>query len=76
MVQIFLRFMPEPNLPPLVIYDNKTLPSNVDHQQVVNIDQIREQMPELPSVKRTRLVEKYDILTEHSITLMVSNRIT
>uniref|UniRef100_A0A4W3HYT5 Glutamyl-tRNA(Gln) amidotransferase subunit B, mitochondrial n=1 Tax=Callorhinchus milii TaxID=7868 RepID=A0A4W3HYT5_CALMI len=64
------RFMPEPNLPPLIIYDNKTLPSNVNHQQVVNIDQIREQMPELPSVKRTRLVEKYNILTEHSITLM------
>ncbi|XP_067848204.1 glutamyl-tRNA(Gln) amidotransferase subunit B, mitochondrial isoform X2 [Heptranchias perlo] len=63
-------FMPEPNLPPLVIYDNETLPSNMNPQQVVNIDHIREQLPELPNVKRTRLVEKYNILAEHSFTLV------
>ncbi|XP_069782555.1 glutamyl-tRNA(Gln) amidotransferase subunit B, mitochondrial isoform X2 [Narcine bancroftii] len=64
------RFMPEPNLPPLIIYDNETLPSNVNPHQVVNIDYIREQLPELPNVKRRRLVEKYGILVEHSFTLM------
>ncbi|XP_051897464.1 glutamyl-tRNA(Gln) amidotransferase subunit B, mitochondrial isoform X2 [Pristis pectinata] len=64
------RFMPEPNLPPLIIYDNETLPSHVNPQQVVNIDCIHEQLPELPNVKRTRLVEKYGILVEHSFTLV------
>ncbi|XP_078068668.1 glutamyl-tRNA(Gln) amidotransferase subunit B, mitochondrial isoform X2 [Mustelus asterias] len=67
------RFMPEPNLPPLVIYDNETIPSNVNHRQVVNIDHIREQLPELPNEKRKRLVEKYGILTEHSFTLVNEN---
>ncbi|XP_032873518.1 glutamyl-tRNA(Gln) amidotransferase subunit B, mitochondrial isoform X4 [Amblyraja radiata] len=64
------RFMPEPNLPPLIIYDNETLPANMNPQQVVNIDSIREQLPELPCVKRTRLVEKYGIRNEHSFTLV------
>ncbi|XP_059821014.1 glutamyl-tRNA(Gln) amidotransferase subunit B, mitochondrial isoform X2 [Hypanus sabinus] len=64
------RFMPEPNLPPLIIYDNETLPDHENPQQVVNIDHIREQLPELPNAKRTRLVEKYGILIEHSVTLV------
>ncbi|XP_072352174.1 glutamyl-tRNA(Gln) amidotransferase subunit B, mitochondrial [Scyliorhinus torazame] len=64
------RFMPEPNLPPLVIYDNETIPSNMNPQQVVNIDHIRELLPELPNDKRKRLVEKYGILSEHSFTLV------
>ncbi|XP_072112165.1 glutamyl-tRNA(Gln) amidotransferase subunit B, mitochondrial isoform X3 [Mobula birostris] len=64
------RFMPEPNLPPLIIYGNETLPDYENPQQVVNIDRIREQLPELPNAKRTRLVEKYGILIEHSVTLV------
>ncbi|XP_048386333.1 glutamyl-tRNA(Gln) amidotransferase subunit B, mitochondrial isoform X3 [Stegostoma tigrinum] len=64
------RFMPEPNLPPLVIYDNENLSTNVNPEQVVNIDQIRELLPELPNAKRKRLVEKYNILAEHSFTLV------
>ncbi|XP_038647919.1 glutamyl-tRNA(Gln) amidotransferase subunit B, mitochondrial isoform X1 [Scyliorhinus canicula] len=64
------RFMPEPNLPPLVIYDNETIPSNMNPQQLVNIDHIRELLPELPNDKRKRLVEKYGILAEHSFTLV------
>ncbi|XP_072410730.1 glutamyl-tRNA(Gln) amidotransferase subunit B, mitochondrial isoform X1 [Chiloscyllium punctatum] len=64
------RFMPEPNLPPLAIFDNETLSSNVNPQQVVNIDHIRELLPELPDAKRKRLVEKYGILAEHSFTLV------
>ncbi|XP_031444756.1 glutamyl-tRNA(Gln) amidotransferase subunit B, mitochondrial isoform X1 [Phasianus colchicus] len=64
------RFMPEPNLPPLILYDAKSLPANVNHQQVVNIDWIHERLPDLPSVKRAKLVELYGILPEHSFTLM------
>ncbi|RXM34311.1 Glutamyl-tRNA(Gln) amidotransferase subunit B, mitochondrial [Acipenser ruthenus] len=63
-------FMPEPNLPPLIVYDNKTVPAHADPQQVVNIDQIRERLPELPNVRRSRLVEQYGILPEHSFTLV------
>ncbi|XP_074849282.1 glutamyl-tRNA(Gln) amidotransferase subunit B, mitochondrial isoform X2 [Carettochelys insculpta] len=64
------RFMPEPNLPPLILYDNKSLPANVNHSQVVNIDWIRERLPDLPSVKRAKLVEQYGILPEHCLTLL------
>ncbi|KAM4807693.1 glutamyl-tRNA(Gln) amidotransferase subunit B, mitochondrial [Rhinophrynus dorsalis] len=64
------RFMPEPNLPPLILYDTKSLPANVDHEQVINIDVIKERLPELPSVVREKLVEQYGILPEHSFTLV------
>nr|XP_040149128.1 glutamyl-tRNA(Gln) amidotransferase subunit B, mitochondrial isoform X2 [Ictidomys tridecemlineatus] len=64
------RFMPEPNLPPLVLYDSTTLPAGVDSQQVINIDQIRDMLPELPSVTREQLVQQYGLLPEHSVTLL------
>ncbi|XP_040274475.1 glutamyl-tRNA(Gln) amidotransferase subunit B, mitochondrial isoform X1 [Bufo bufo] len=64
------RFMPEPNLPPLILYDDKSLPTNMDAAQVINIDLLKERLPELPSVARERLVEQYGILPEHSFTLV------
>ncbi|XP_076995933.1 glutamyl-tRNA(Gln) amidotransferase subunit B, mitochondrial isoform X3 [Tamandua tetradactyla] len=64
------RFMPEPNLPPLVLYDATSLPAGADSQQVINIDQIREQLPELPSKTREKLIEQYGMLPEHSFTLL------
>uniref|UniRef100_A0A9J7YM71 Glutamyl-tRNA(Gln) amidotransferase subunit B, mitochondrial n=1 Tax=Cyprinus carpio carpio TaxID=630221 RepID=A0A9J7YM71_CYPCA len=65
------RFMPEPNLPPLFVYESKaSVPAGVDPAQVVVIDRLSAQLPELPSVKRTRLVETYGILQEHSFTLV------
>lgn len=64
------RFIPEPNLPPLQLYDSASLPAGVDPQQVVNIDQIREQLPELPSVTREKLVQQYGMLPEQSVTLL------
>ncbi|OXB71525.1 UNVERIFIED_CONTAM: hypothetical protein H355_016508 [Colinus virginianus] len=70
------RFMPEPNLPPLILYDAKSLPANVSHQQVVNIDWIHERLPDLPSVKRAKLVELYGILPEHSFTLVNEDGLT
>ncbi|XP_027532732.1 glutamyl-tRNA(Gln) amidotransferase subunit B, mitochondrial isoform X2 [Neopelma chrysocephalum] len=65
-----LGFMPEPNLPPLILYDAKSLPANMNHQQVINIDWIHERLPDLPSVKREKLVEQYGILPEHSFALL------
>ncbi|XP_071599045.1 glutamyl-tRNA(Gln) amidotransferase subunit B, mitochondrial isoform X2 [Heliangelus exortis] len=70
------RFMPEPNLPPLILYDAKSLPANINHQQVVNIDWIHERLPDLPSVKRAKLVELYGILPEHSFTLVNEDGLT
>ncbi|XP_043917972.1 glutamyl-tRNA(Gln) amidotransferase subunit B, mitochondrial [Protopterus annectens] len=64
------RFCPEPNLPPLILYDNQTIPAHVDAQQVINIDWLREQLPEMPSAKREHLVQQYGILPEHSFTLV------
>lgn len=65
--------MPEPNLPPLIVYeDNASLPTGIDACQAVVVQQIREELPELPSVKRDRLVQTYGILPEHSFTLVVS----
>ncbi|CAJ1052514.1 glutamyl-tRNA(Gln) amidotransferase subunit B%2C mitochondrial [Xyrichtys novacula] len=65
------RFMPEPNLPPLIVYeDNTSLPAGVDASQAVVVQKIREGLPELPSVKRDRLVQTYNILPEHSFTLV------
>ncbi|GAA6228093.1 glutamyl-tRNA(Gln) amidotransferase subunit B, mitochondrial [Lates japonicus] len=65
------RFMPEPNLPPLIVYgDNASLPTGTDACQAVVVQKIREGLPELPSVKRDRLVQTYGILPEHSFTLV------
>lgn len=65
------RFMPEPNLPPLIVYeDNASLPPGTDACQAVVVQKIRESLPELPSIKRDRLVQTYGILPEHSFTLV------
>lgn len=47
------------------------MPANVDPAQVVVIDRIRAQVPELPPARRVRLVEMYGVLPEHSFTLVV-----
>uniref|UniRef100_A0A8C4I3R1 Glutamyl-tRNA(Gln) amidotransferase subunit B, mitochondrial n=1 Tax=Dicentrarchus labrax TaxID=13489 RepID=A0A8C4I3R1_DICLA len=66
-----IRFMPEPNLPPLIVYeDNASLPTGIDACQAVVVETIRKVLPELPSVKRDRLVQTYGILPEHSFTLV------
>uniref|UniRef100_A0A8C9VHC4 Glutamyl-tRNA(Gln) amidotransferase subunit B, mitochondrial n=1 Tax=Scleropages formosus TaxID=113540 RepID=A0A8C9VHC4_SCLFO len=64
------RFMPEPNLPPLILYERETVPAHTDPRQVVLVDQLQEQLPELPRVTRDRLVTTYGILPEHSFTLV------
>uniref|UniRef100_A0A8C7PB55 Glutamyl-tRNA(Gln) amidotransferase subunit B, mitochondrial n=1 Tax=Oncorhynchus mykiss TaxID=8022 RepID=A0A8C7PB55_ONCMY len=65
------RFMPEPNLPPLMVYEAcSTAPPGVAPSQMVVLEEVRERLPELPSVRRQRLVETYGILPEHSFTLV------
>uniref|UniRef100_A0A8D0B246 Glutamyl-tRNA(Gln) amidotransferase subunit B, mitochondrial n=1 Tax=Salvator merianae TaxID=96440 RepID=A0A8D0B246_SALMN len=64
------RFMPEPNLPPLILHDAKSLPAEINSQQVVNIDWLRDRLPDLPSARRAKLVERYGIQPLHSFTLL------
>ncbi|TEA29907.1 hypothetical protein DBR06_SOUSAS19210004 [Sousa chinensis] len=68
--QDYRWLMPEPNLPPLLLYDSGSLPPGTDPQQVINIDQLREQLPELPRVTREKLVQQYGMLPEHSFALL------
>ncbi|KAM9398307.1 LOW QUALITY PROTEIN: glutamyl-tRNA(Gln) amidotransferase subunit B, mitochondrial [Salvelinus alpinus] len=63
------RFMPEPT--PLMVYEAcSTAPPGVAPSQVVVLEEVRERLPELPSVRKQRLVETYGILPEHSFTLV------
>ncbi|XP_077381513.1 glutamyl-tRNA(Gln) amidotransferase subunit B, mitochondrial [Festucalex cinctus] len=65
------RFMPEPNLPPLMVYeDPASVPAGADARRTVVLQTLRAELPELPAVRRDRLVETYDILPEHSFTLL------
>uniref|UniRef100_A0AAY4ABU9 Glutamyl-tRNA(Gln) amidotransferase subunit B, mitochondrial n=1 Tax=Denticeps clupeoides TaxID=299321 RepID=A0AAY4ABU9_9TELE len=63
-------FMPEPNLPPLLLYVSGRVPAGLDPSQVVLVDRVKALLPELPGVRRERLVEEYGILPEHSYTLV------
>ncbi|XP_057699200.1 glutamyl-tRNA(Gln) amidotransferase subunit B, mitochondrial isoform X2 [Corythoichthys intestinalis] len=65
------RFMPEPNLPPLTVYpDAASVPPGADVRRAVVVQNLRAELPELPAARRDRLVEMYDILPEHSYTLL------
>uniref|UniRef100_A0A3Q2EAZ2 Glutamyl-tRNA(Gln) amidotransferase subunit B, mitochondrial n=1 Tax=Cyprinodon variegatus TaxID=28743 RepID=A0A3Q2EAZ2_CYPVA len=64
-------FTLKPNLPPLIVFeDNASLPAGIDACQAVVVQTIKEGLPELPSIKRDRLVQLYGILPEHSFTLV------
>ena len=65
------RFMPEPNLPPLHIYNDVTMPTYLQGDQVVNIDDLKRKLPPLPAEVRARLQEDYGLSLEHANTIMV-----
>ncbi|MRC56989.1 hypothetical protein GH877_30535, partial [Bacillus thuringiensis] len=65
------RFMPEPNLPPLRLYsDASPPPPCVTTDQVINVDRLKERLPELPEEKRGRLETQYG-LTLHQAIIIV-----
>ncbi|XP_061408435.1 glutamyl-tRNA(Gln) amidotransferase subunit B, mitochondrial [Lethenteron reissneri] len=68
------RFMPEPNLPPLVLLDDASMAGapgdHSVHGHSVNVDAVRRALPELPAARRQRLVRRYGILAEHAATLV------
>ena len=65
------RFMPEPNLPPLILYDSNTINKASHNSSIVNIDEVRGQLPELPEAKRRRLVVDYGIRLDSAVKLVV-----
>ena len=66
------RFLAEPNLPPLRLYTTQTLPPGVPPDQVINIDELKNLLPELPNNRRRRLQRQYGLTAEHSNILVVS----
>ena len=65
------RFMPEPNLPPLRLYMDGTIPADLDPSQVININELERQLPELPESKRQRLQDAYGINIQQSLIIVV-----
>lgn len=54
------RFMPEPNLPPIKLFDDSdSVVTEQDNN--INIDRLREKLPSLPAAERHKLMNKYGI---------------
>ncbi|KAK2152629.1 hypothetical protein LSH36_324g02007 [Paralvinella palmiformis] len=60
------RFMPEPNLLPLRLYTNSTLPSEGDSSQNINVDLLKEWLPVDPMERRNRLVHDFQLSMLHA----------
>lgn len=60
--------MPEPNLPPLHL--NMGL-DNTFSNQLINVESVRKNIPELPEETREILCTKYYLTPEQSIILVV-----
>nr|CAB3264780.1 glutamyl-tRNA(Gln) amidotransferase subunit B, mitochondrial-like [Phallusia mammillata] len=51
------RFMPEPNLPPLTLYNDETAPKNTD-RNFINVDELKRKMPIIPGRLREILMQR------------------
>lgn len=66
------RFMPEPNLPPLILNMSDEKFESSDSSSLVSVPAIEKLLPELPKETRKRLVDDYKLNQEVSIILVVS----
>ena len=66
------RFMPEPNLLPLRLYDNSDIADVVDHTQIINIDAVKEQLPMLPMARREKLISQFNLPMIHANQIVVN----
>ncbi|XP_074651937.1 glutamyl-tRNA(Gln) amidotransferase subunit B, mitochondrial-like [Tubulanus polymorphus] len=64
------RFLPEPNLPPLRVYNHQTMTEDLRNINAINIDKLKETLPELPEAKRQNLMNKYGI-TRHQVVVLM-----
>ncbi|KAK7063261.1 hypothetical protein SK128_028364 [Halocaridina rubra] len=68
------RFMPEPNLPPLWLYDSSE--PNYIPSGSLDINVVRKDMKELPEETRQRLMKEYGISLENAMILVNDNSLT
>lgn len=61
------RFMPEPNLPPLVISAHET-----DDLATISIEKLHKEMPTLPWQRKEQLMEDHGLTPHQAQTIMVS----
>lgn len=64
--------MPEPNLPPIVLFDDTDSDISAE-DNAVNIDDLKRKLPSLPSAERTKLINNYGISYEAADRLLVIN---
>lgn len=62
--------MPEPNLPPLHLYDSSDPCS--DGRGSLDINEFRSSMPELPEATRQRLMREYSLNLETAVIYVAS----
>lgn len=66
------RFMPEPNLPPLYLYDSESA-QHPTQTNTTNIDEEIRKMPPLPRDIRTKLLNDFNISLRNVYVLVVSS---
>ena len=59
--------MPEPNLPPLRFVDQI---ESSKHYNILNVNEYREKLPEMPSTTRLVLMEKYGLAADYALRLL------
>lgn len=62
--------MPEPNLPPIVLFDDTNSDISAE-DDAINIDDLRRKLPSLPSAERAKLINNYGISYEAADRLLV-----
>ena len=71
------RFMPEPNLPPLVVYQSRDSAQSAGNSgqlsSVVVIDELLDRMGELPDDTRSRLMKSYGISLQDAVLIVRAN---
>lgn len=65
------RFMPEPNLPPLHLFDSESVKTVSSKMSVINIDDIQQKLPPLPEDTRKRLEQQYSLKRRDVAVLVV-----
>ena len=59
--------MPEPNLPPLRLVDQD---NRAENSNILNVNEYRINLPELPYITRNKLLEKYELSADHAYRLV------
>ena len=57
--------------PPLLVYNDITMPTGFHSDQVINVDELRRNLPALPSERREKLQDAYGLSVDNINTIMV-----